>query len=525
METRRILLDLDKGFIWKTGNNLAVKGYAFTPEGKFLREEALLRHLLKGANGEKEFVQLLKELNGVFSFVYEGIRETLLYTDKSRFFPLFFRLVPGVAISDDPEKLLAPQDHLNDHAFEEFRYTGYTTGSDTLFQEILQVPPGELVTIGPDRDMVRTRIFSYQVRACELRHDHDPVAAMAVFIEKAAERLVLSIGEATPVLPLSGGYDSRLIACLLKARGYSNTICFTYGRRTKETEISRKVAGHLGFKWYFVDYETLPGDWFSLHDEVFKKYYHYAAGFTSMFYLLEFPAMLYLMQQGLIPDSSVFLPGHSGDLLGGSQFTKAFPVQLSHKNVIRHLLREKFINFPYNRKSFGVFHGRLRNQLDLNNRFLAYSIFEDWDIREKIAKLIINSSRVFTYFGYEVRLFYWDDELVEFFRRLPPAAKNFKKMYNRCLEEYFFSGHGVKFSDDLMLGPYEIRLQRLKNFIKPLLPGFIRRHYILKNDWGCYDKFTSGMLAEINPAVRKRLPCRGFNSVIINWYLQKILMR
>jgi asparagine synthase (glutamine-hydrolysing) len=521
----KLLLKHQCGFPWAVTGDLAVKGYAFHAGVKLLREEALLQYILDNLRQGQDLPELLKNLNGIYSVILTRAGNTYLFSDKSRFFPVFFRLVPEFMISDEPESLILKGDEVNETAFEEFRYSGYVTGSDTLISGIQQVPAGELLTITADLKVDRMRLFSYRVRPAELRCDQDPVGEMAEAFEKAADRFILSIGDATPVLPLSGGYDSRLIACLLKARGYNHTICFTYGRKTTEVEISGRVARLLGFTWHYVNYETLPGNWLAAHDEEFQKYYQYASRLTSMFYLQEFPAVLYLVSNGLIPKNSVFLPGHSGDLLGGSQFAKVFPVNLQYKQIATLLVRSKYANYPPQRTLVKAFRTRLKVTLGQREDFLATSIFEDWDIREKIAKFIFNSSQVFTFFGYQVRFLFWDEELVEFFRRLSPGLKNHSTIYYQCLQERFFAVFGVNFSKELTPNPFSIRLQHVKDLIKPLMPRGLQFYYILKNDWACYEKFTRAMLSEIDADTRKKLPHGGFNSILINWYLEQVKKR
>lgn len=521
----KLLLQYQSGFPWAVSGDLWVKGYAIAAGGQYLREEALLHHIRDELHQGKDFPGLLKNLNGIYSVICIREGNTYLFSDKSRFFPVFFRPAPEFIVSDEPENLILPGDDINETAFAEFRYTGYVTGSDTLISGIQQVPAGELLTIREDLTVTRMRLFSYRVRQTELRYDLDPVGEMAAAIEKAAGRFILSIGDATPVLPLSGGFDSRLIACILKARGYNNTICFTYGRETAEVEISGRVARRLGFTWHYVNYETLPGNWLAAHDEEFQAYYRCASRLTSMFYLQEFPAVLHLVRNGLIPKNSVFLPGHSGDLLGGSQFTRVFPEYLRYIHIVNLLLRSKYANFPLQRRQADAFRVRLNASLELEEEYLATSIFEDWDIREKIAKFIFNSSQVFAFFGYQVRFLFWDDELVEFFRRLPPALKNHKRIYNQCLQEKFFAVYGVNFSKELMPGPFGVRLQHIKDFLKPILPRTMQHRYVLKNDWACYERFTTAMLKEIDSETRKRLPHGGFNSILINWYLEQVKKR
>ena len=516
------LLKNNRGFAWASEKNIFAKGYVVTPEDKFVKGEALVQLLLPLVQKKETMIPSLRELNGVFSFIYLAGADTYLYCDKTRFFPLYFRSDPKLLISDDPYTLVREGDSIDTISTEEFRCTGFTTGNTTLINEIKQVPAGELLHFSAGNTFEYHRIFSYKVRPDEIMQQEDPMAGMYAAIEKAAIRFVQSIGDGTPVLPLSGGYDSRLIACILKSKGYSNTICFTYGRRTREVDISRDVAALLGFKWYFVDYESFEDESLSAESTLFQSYFRQASGLTSMFYLQEYPAVLYLMKHNLIPTNSVFLPGHSGDLLGGSQFVKVFSASLGANQIVNKILRTKFIWFPVNGHWRRKFRPRIEGEIDKDKTFLTYSLFEDWDIREKIAKFLFNSSRVFTFFDFQVRFFFWDNELMDYFRRLPAQYKNHKQLYDRCLREKYFDPLGLNFKKEISAKPFMIYLQKLKNWLKPLLPYPVRYRYILKNDWACYEKFTMSMYAEIDPNIRKKLPFNGFNSLLINWYLTQV---
>src|SRR5690606_7417167 len=103
---------------------------------------------------------------------------------------------------------------------------------------------------------------------------------------------------------------------LLKNAGYEKVICFTYGRPNRESELSQMVAEKLGYQWIFVDYRKIDIKGY-LHDPVFQDYYRYAGNNYTMPYLQEYFAVKYLKDNKLVPDDSVFIPGHGGDFLAG----------------------------------------------------------------------------------------------------------------------------------------------------------------------------------------------------------------
>jgi asparagine synthase (glutamine-hydrolysing) len=518
----KLLLVHNKGFKWTSDQNLSVIGYAFVPDGRLLENLELCHYLLHLVPDGDKLKLALKQINGIFSFIYISDVEVFMYCDKSRFFPLFWRMLPELMISDEPTNLISENSSLNETAVNEFRYTGYSTGTSTLIKDVQQVAASEFIYIDKLGKIDSSCLFSYRTQPNELHYESDPALGMNKIFERAATRLKQSIGDAIPVLPLSGGFDSRLIACILKDSGYNNVICFTFGRKTPEVSISEKVAKILGFKWYFIDYEKFDIRDDFLEDKDFNAYFHFAARLTSMFYLQEYLAVKYLREQSLIPENSVFLPGHSGDLLGGSQFVKVFPPKLRRYQVIKQIFHSKYTYFPVKGADAVICKKRIRQSLGDYSGYMPYSVFEDWDVREKIAKFIINSSNVFTFFGFQVRFFFWDEELVEYFRCLPPEFKKYKKLYDQCLKYYFFDRHRVSFGNELGASPLVIFIQKFKNMVKALLPKRVRYRYIIRNDWAYYEKYTGIMMKDIDGSLKKHLPYNNLNSVLINWYLTRV---
>ncbi|WP_269848621.1 asparagine synthase-related protein [Methanosarcina horonobensis] len=56
---------------------------------------------------------------------------------------------------------------------------------------------------------------------------------------------------------------------------------------------------------------------------------------------------------------------------------------------------------------------------------------EYFDSNERQAKFIINSVRVYEFFGYEWRIPLWDAELMEFFLRVPIEHRINRNLYKK----------------------------------------------------------------------------------------------
>jgi len=518
----KINLVHNNGFKWFGSRTLHVKGYAHTTQGEYIQGPSLFKYLANTLTGAESVRETAKGLNGVYTFIFIAEETLFLFSDKTRFFPIYYHLNgQTVSVTDEPVTLISEKDRLDKISCAEYQCTGFVTGSDTLIEDIKQVGAAALINFNGDK-ISQENQFSYRVSLDQLKHYKDPCNEMKLTMDNAATRFINSIGDNTPVVPLSGGFDSRLIACILKERGYENTVCYTFGKYNKEVEISKRVAEKLGFKWYFIDYSEIETKRNLLNLEDFHSYYPYASRLTSMFFLMEYTALEVLRNKALIPDNSVFLPGHSGDLLGGSQFIKNFKTNIQPNEIASQILKTKYIYYPIPNKQKSVFKARVNSSLAIDEDSLGYSIMEDWDIKEKIAKFIFNASQVYTYFGYNARFFFWDRDLVEFFRTLPPEHKEYKILYDRCVKTNYFEKFNLNFEDEIVVSPKALNFQKIKELLKPWLPARAKQYFMRRNDWCCYKEMSTPMSKEIPVRKMKFLPYLSYSSILINWYLYKI---
>ena len=56
---------------------------------------------------------------------------------------------------------------------------------------------------------------------------------------------------------------------------------------------------------------------------------------------------------------------------------------------------------------------------------------EYWDFQERQAKFIVNSVRVYEFFGYSWRLPLWDNELIEYFKKIPLSYRMNTNLYRK----------------------------------------------------------------------------------------------
>lgn len=521
----KIQIHRHNGFEWYEDNNRFIKGYFYDEKGNYFEKENLFK-LFDETKDRDKIINKLKDLNGIYSIVFQLDGFTIIACDATRAFPLFYTYEDNqLIISDDLDQLMkASGNHEFDPFSEiEFLASNHTHGKKTLVENIYQVRSSEFLVFQGE---VLTRSgFSFQYSKADsvLSSIIDVKARMLSVFENSFTRLAKSLKGKTPILALSSGFDSRIIASFLKEFGFKNTICYTYGRfNSFEIETSKKVAEKLGFQWHFIPYtKEVVGDF--LNNNEFQSYLNYASNFNSMPNLQEYFAVKHLKEHQLIPDDSVFIPGYAGDILFGSEFRKYHPLKASISDSIVNL---KFDNHPLTPSQKEDLKNEVVQNLkeyQISNKTDNFSAFDDYNFKERIAKYIFNSSSFYTFFGYEFRFPLWDLEILKFFSLVSENLKNGNDIYNKIIFPEFFDKYNINFEKQLVAASKKPALKKTKSILKPLVPTSIKVKKLNARDWNNYELITEGMLHQIqeNNLEVKRL-YNDYNEIVTQWYLYKL---
>jgi asparagine synthase (glutamine-hydrolysing) len=541
------ILTFNNGYQWLSESGISFKGFFFDQSGDYYHGRRAIQ-LFTTITGTFQLKEVLQTIHGSFSVLVKTREGLLVAVDQMSMFPIFYTCVNNKWLVSDSASALADitgQHQQNRSAIPEFRASGFVLGRETLINGIFRVKPGELLFFSAIDEVAGNRnpttiTWNYFLPdAITGQHQTQLENELVRIIDHVAEKIVRSANGQTLVVPLSGGYDSRLIACMLKKAGVDNVVCFTYGKPNPESVISQQVAENLGYKWIFADYTKLDTAGY-LHDPLFKAYSDYAGNLSSMPYLQEYFGVKYLKDNKLIPENSIFLPGHSGDYLGGSYVEISARTPCEHKDLPWHITEIYYPFLNLTKKDQQHVYKRLRSW------FESYSppgyivqpgycpFIEDWDIKEKLAKFVFNSASVFPYFGYEVRFPLWDVQLQNFFRELPFILRSNKVLYDKTLEdnyfkpmEVFFGRHELPSQKKAEKAGSNMTRQKMttmaRNWVKAITPFPILERRIQKNDWICYSRFTREMSEQMKQKGHKT-PKRfnRYNALICEWYIYTI---
>ncbi len=430
---------------WHHQGDYSARGYLFF--NNRLYEGADLLDLMKEWSSQSDFVAAVRQANGSFALVKHTADSVWAAVDRLRTIPLFYSHDgDDFFLSDDARWL---QEQVNATSWDaaaanEFLFTGYVTGPDTLYPGIKQLQAGEALFAQNASAGVQVRTERYYRY---LHHDYfvEPRAElterMDAMLLAVARRLVRSVAGRPLLVPLSGGYDSRLLVLLLKRLGYDNVICFSYGKPgNRESLISEQVASLLGYRWEFVPYSN--DQWYQWYrSPQARQYIRYAENAVSVAHIQDWPAVWVLKQEGRVPADSVFVPGHSADFLAGSHIPPSFNTSASvgTRKLIDAILDRHYSLQVWSRKHAGMRRQFARRILRLvadiphHTAAEAANAFESWDWQERQAKFICNSVRVYEFWGYDWRLPFWDAEMMEFWERVP--------LEHRIAKAYFYDAY------------------------------------------------------------------------------------
>lgn len=530
----QVFLVYNYNYFWHHADDLSFKGFFFDRDSRHFHEGGALE-ALAAITSVNAMRKKLEAIDGPFSIVRQTNEGILICSGNMSIFPVFYTWEEGKwLVSDSSDQLLSMKAEkvCNGDAFDEFMSAGFVLGRETLLKDIFKIRASEILLLKPD-GTIESEIYNYWLPKAFWSESLTELKVKLVYqLKNVIKRLIISLKERPVVVPLSGGYDSRLIVCLLKLAGYKNVTCLTYGRPNIESDLSRRVADKLGYQWVFVDYRQLDTKNY-LNDPVFQNYAQYAGNNYSMPYLQEYFAVKYLKDNKLVPDNSVFIPGHGGDFLAGGHVKKATKTRRSLKSLPKHLVKKYFKFIHISNGAKGHIEKRLEQwfseytppECDTDP---FYSVFaEDWDVKEKRSKFIFQSVHVFPFFGFAFRMPLWHKDLRNLFRQVPFDLRLNQILYFQLLEDEFFKPLGVHFgNEEIKEKQKSTPLKNIRKWLKPLAPSMMLLSKLKEADWVCYDKFTIEMEQQLKK--EGQLPLKTFNSFnarICRWYLHQVIKK
>ncbi|MCK5028902.1 MAG: asparagine synthase [Bacteroidales bacterium] len=527
----KIDLIINNGFKWFNKDNVFVKGFLFDSNNEYFEKEKLVSYF-ENVKTKEDLLNKISNANGLLTACIKlSENEILIANDIIRAFPLFYTNQNNILhISDSVSEILKSikEPLLSPLSKNELLASSFVTGSNTLVKSISVTQSGQITEFN-NSEISSEFYFNYYTSEENLASYETQRNQLQSNLDKTSERLVESLDGRKAIIPLSGGFDSRYIACKLKELGYTNVFCFSYGKlnNNQERVTSQKVAKELGFDWEFIEYnEKTVGNY--IKDEEFTAFCEQFSQFSTTPMFHDYFALKHFKKNKIISDNSVFIPGHSGDFLGGSQLYKNGNIkkEASLKKIAKSIIKERFLLTKLSSESekeiISKIYSQLLQESKKDKSAYAYSIFEDWEIKENLSKYIANSAHIYDFFGYEYRLPFWDNELVNYCKTIPYKYKFGKILYDEVLRSTF-KKFDVDFDEGKLLSPKEFKNYQIRKKIKTLIPNKILKKINPETDPLNYDFAQSAMKEELKKNKNfSENKLNSGNSIFTYWYINEI---
>jgi len=438
------------GYAWLMNENIWFKGY-FIVDNSMYKGIAAVDYLRHSYNNNS-FPNIFEKLNGSFAFIINARDSLWAVVDRARSIPLYFSS-DGSIVSDNSESIRTmlgiEKGNISKKDLTSLLYTQHTVLNNTVYNRIKQLNLGQYLHIS-ENGMVIDYYYRHISRVKEISRE-DLALKYKNVLDSVFERLIKAIDGRPVLLSLSGGYDSRLVAAMLREKGVTDVTCYTYGHTCKSFEvvISKSVAARLSYSWHNVEYS----DWEikSIFSERNSAYLQMANSHDGVPYLQNYLAVKYLHDNNLIKKGSVVITGLCGDLPSGS-YVKPYEyysnLQLSYDSIVDERNKTSYFMFKPNR----IHLKELTEELveDLKNCEIKLTDVQSFvSLTDCIAtagehsRCFLNANKAHEFFGYEWLLPLWDNEYLQFWYETPLEYRESQGFYESYLMENLWSKYDI----------------------------------------------------------------------------------
>ncbi|MBT5400309.1 hypothetical protein HOL24_07195 [bacterium] len=416
------------------------------------------------SNYSKINIDVLKEwikgVKGHFAIVIDFDGCVFATTDKISSIPLYYVEREGEAIIGNHAPSLKRYANIdskekNSDAILEIAMSGYTVGRKTIFNDLYQLTAGECL-LSCNQYFVTEYYYTYLPK---FTASYDKAYAKKKFSESvlvALTELIENNQGRQIAIPLSDGFDSRLIASGLNFLGAKDVICFSYGSiNSNESYTSQAVSNKLGYQWFHVPltYKSQK-EFFSSED--FERYKEDFNSLSSTTFVQDISAIQKIRQNNLISSDAVIVNGNTGDFISGGHIPRSLTKGNLEDNNPDKLLASSWNEFLD--KHFSLW-GMLRNKN--NNKFIInelnsllesrgidrlvdneqlYGVFESMEFLGRQSKYIVNMQRAYEFYGYSWHMPLWSESMLDFWECVPQEYKVNQRLYKDTLYENNWGG-------------------------------------------------------------------------------------
>jgi len=444
------IINIKESQLWSkyhsNGITLWLKGYVFSHS-----IEDLATDFLKAT--KENIHSLMREMDGHYAIVIKMENVTYVCVDKIRSIPLFVvQKGDTIVINDNAENLIndtkLDRSNKNTNGKLSLSMSGFTIGSNTLFEALISPKAGEILVFSANR-LKSIQYYKYFSNELSQKNEKALISDLSELTLKILKKHLNSIGDRQIIVPLSAGNDSRLIVSGLKYLGANNVKCYSYGTEGNfEAEISKKIANKLNYEWIFVPL-THASEKFFYSSSTYQEFLKFSESHCATPYIQSLSTIKYLKELKYIDSDAVFINGNSGDFISGGHVTESMQADNSEKSysyrkelILDSLIKKHFSLWGYLKTSDNI--KDIKNQLweeitagcgELSDVKFDHMFYEYSELIDRQSKYVIAGQRAYEFYGHEWRLPLWDNEYLDFWNKVPLSFKANQNLYISMLKE------------------------------------------------------------------------------------------
>lgn len=413
---------------------------------------------------------LFEELSGAFNvIIFEkekqkltitndrlGMKPLYYYSDKDKF--IFASDIKTIALSNQIKK------EINWRAWGDIFNYGFIVGNETPFENILSLPMSSTLTYEKGILEIKEYWSFNQVEIDYKRSEKETIGKGVEILKNMTKKYEKFIKYVE--LPLSGGYDSRCIACCLK---YFSKIKFDtitsnlHGTGDRDSIIAKELAKKLEVE----NVQTSDND-------LYKKY------FIEMVYLVNGITFGHLWAMSLRYNSkknTSLFNGITADVILRLK-SRIIKRELKSKKYEDKVLVKFFINdvktVSSNLREY--FSTEIKKQMTVEEESFLKQIKNIKEYKHKLTFLFLNNrtrnslaigANNILGLGKRVYLFFSDNDFIDFCLKIPPKYKIKRDIYFEILEKAFPQIMSIQTTNDSSL--LKIFKKKIINSLKVLL--------------------------------------------------------
>ncbi|MDK7742225.1 hypothetical protein [Helcobacillus massiliensis] len=402
-----------------------------------------------------------------FARVVTSADSVVLSADRLRSWPIFYRVTDdAVHIADDAFSLVPDRPRMVDaDAGRTFEHTGFVLGQETLFPSVSQVRAGQEVRICRRTGAVTsTTPRALMLTDSPAADEPTMTARFDSALRDSIDDLAKRAGSRTLALPMSAGWDSRLLASLLTTSAIprDQILAFTYGLPSDAESVrSKQIADSLNIPWVKTEFTQpeLRREWQRHGDESFLRC---SSRGTALPHIQDWYAIRSLTTRGILSSGSIVIPGHtvvSAARLTGlehlidrpASFTDLSAAILAHIAKVHCTLQGRpgaaaristvrHAAADYASAEFTRHGAHLDATITVTRRQMMSLARRVWH-EERQAKYILNSVRTYEHFGLDWELPLHSQAAWDIYTAMPDSAIASRDWYEGLIRRRFAEHH------------------------------------------------------------------------------------